>query len=87
MWVIASSIVRALIGAAVSLVGLGWLTDGEQSRDPHAYWVLGFVSLLPAWLLPFIGRFGAMPGVRPHGAPAAAFVLSAPAGFLGAIVM
>ena len=86
MWVIASSILLALIGVAVSLVGLGRLTDGDASRDPHTYWALGLVSLLPAWLVAFIGLLGPTPGLRPHGASAAAFVLSAAAGLLGAIV-
>jgi hypothetical protein len=87
MWVIASSILLAVIGVVVSLVGLGRLTDtdGDASGDPHTYWALGLVSLLPAWLVAFIGLLGPT-GLRPHGASAAAFVLSAAAGLLGAIV-
>jgi hypothetical protein len=85
-WVIASSIVLALVGVLVSLAGLRRLTAGDASRDPHAYWALGLVTLLPAWLVAFIGLLGTTPGVRPHGASAATFVLSAAACLLGAIV-
>ena len=86
MWIIVSSIVLALVGVLASLAGLRRLTAGGASRDPHAYWALGLVTLLPAWLVAFIGLLGTTPGVRPHGASAAVFLLSVAAGLLGAIV-
>ena len=81
-----TSIVLALVGTFASLAGLRRLTAADASRDPHAYWALGLVTLLPAWLVAFIGLLGTAPGVRPHGASAAFFVLSSAAGLLGAIV-
>ena len=86
MWIIVSSIVLALVGVFASLTGLRRLTPADASRDPHVYWALGLITLLPAWLVPFIGLLGTTPGIQPHGASAAVFVLSAAAGLLGAIV-
>jgi NO-binding membrane sensor protein with MHYT domain len=86
MWIIVSSIVLALVGVFASLAGLRRLTAADASRDPHAYWALGLIALLPAWLVAFVGLLGTTPGAQPHGASAAVFVLSAAAGLLGAIV-
>jgi NO-binding membrane sensor protein with MHYT domain len=86
MWIIVSSIVLAPVGVFLSLAVLRRLTADSASRDPHAYWALGLITLLPAWLVAFIGLLGTTPGVRPHGASAVVFVLSAAAGLLGAIL-
>jgi hypothetical protein len=83
MWIIASSVLLGLIGVLASWIGLTRLTADGASRDPHAYWALGLVTLLPAWLVAFVGLFGATPGVRPPGA--SWLLLSAAAGLIGAI--
>lgn len=83
MWIIASSVLLGLIGVLASRIGLTRLTADGASRDPHAYWALGLVTLLPAWLVAFVGLFGATPGVRPPGATW--LLLSAAAGLIGAI--
>jgi hypothetical protein len=82
MWIIVSSVLLGLIGVVASRIGLTHLTADGASRDPHAYWALGLVTLLPAWLVAFVGLLGTTPGVR----PGAAGLLSAAAGLIGAIV-
>jgi hypothetical protein len=57
------------------------LTAGDASRDPHAYWALGLVALLPAWLVAFVGLLGTEPGAKPQ----LAWVLSTAAMLIGAI--
>jgi hypothetical protein len=61
------------------------LTAGNTSRDPHAYWALGLVALLPAWVVAFVGLLGTEPGAKPQLASAVAWVLSAAAMLIGAI--
>jgi len=46
---------------------------------------LGLVTLLPAWLVAFVGLLGATPGVRPQLVSGAAWLLSTAAGLIGAI--
>jgi hypothetical protein len=84
--VAASSILLGLIGISASHVGLTHLAADDASRDPHAYWALGLVTLLPAWLVVFIGLLGTQPGAKPQLGSGAAWVLSAAAGLVGAIV-
>ena len=83
MWIIASSVLLGLIGVVASRIGLTHLTADGASRDPHAYWALGLVTLLPAWLVAFVGLLGITPGVRPQLVSGA--LLSAAAGLIGAI--
>jgi len=64
MWIIVSSVLVGLIGVVASRIGLTYLTADGASRDPHAYWALGLVTLLPAWLVAFVGLLGATPSVR-----------------------
>jgi hypothetical protein len=85
MWTIASSVLLGLIGIIASRIGLRRLTAAGASRDAHAYWVLGLVTLLPAWLVAFLGLLGSTPGGRPQLVSGAAWVLSAAAGLIGAI--
>jgi hypothetical protein len=85
MWIIASSVLLGLIGVLASRIGLTSLTADGTSRDPHAYWALGLVTLLPAWLVAFVGLPGATPGVRPQLVSGAAWLLSEAAGLIGAI--
>jgi hypothetical protein len=83
MWMIASSVLLGLIGVVASRIGLTHLTADGASRDPHAYWALGLVTLLPAWLVAFVGLLGTTPGVR--GQLVSGALLSAAAGLIGAI--
>jgi len=85
MWIIASSVLLCLIGVVASRIGLTHLTADGASRDPHAYWALGLVTLLPAWLVAFVGLLGTTPGVRPQLVSSAAWLLSSAAGLVGAI--
>src|SRR5262249_56960820 len=84
MWIIVSSVLLGLIGVVASRIGLTYLTADGTSRDPHAYWALGLVTLLPAWLVAFLGLLGTTPGVRPQLVSGAAWLLSAAAGRTGA---
>jgi len=83
MWIIASSVLLGLIGVVASRIGLTHLTADGASRDPHAYWALGLVTLVPSWLVAFVGLLGTTPGVRPPLVSGA--LLSAAAGLIGAI--
>ena len=83
---IVASVLLGLIGVIASRVGLTRLTADDASRDPHTYWALGLVTLLPAWLVAFVGLLGTTPGVRPQLVSGAAWLLSAAAGLVGAIV-
>src|SRR2546428_3524282 len=83
MWIIVSSVLVGLIGVVASRIGLTYLTADGASRDPHAYWALGLVTLLPAWLVAFVGLLGATPGVRPQLVSGAAWLLSTAAGAIG----
>src|SRR3989442_9942505 len=85
MWIIVSSVLVGLIGVVASRIGLTYLTADGASRDPHAYWALGLVTLLPAWLVAFVGLLGTTPGVRPQLVSGAAWLLSPAAGLIGAI--
>src|SRR5437870_13488163 len=85
MWIIVSSVLVGLIGVVASRIGLTYLTADGASRDPHAYWALGLVTLLPAWLVAFLGLLGTTPGVRPQLVSGAAWLLSVAAGPLGRI--
>lgn len=82
---IASSVGLGLLGIIASRTGLERLTAASASRDPHAYWALGLATLLPAWLVAFLGLLGTTPGVRPQLVSGEAWVLSAAAGLIGAI--
>jgi hypothetical protein len=85
MWIIVSSVFLGLLGVVASRIGLTYLTTDGASRDPHAYWALGLVALLPAWLVAFDGLLGTTPGVRPQLVSGAAWLLSVAAGLIGAI--
>ena len=85
MWILASSVLLGLIGVVASRIGLTYLTADGALRDPHAYWALGLVALLPAWLVAFVGLLGTTPGVRAHLVSSAAWLLSAAAALIGAI--
>ena len=85
MPIIASSILLVLLGVVVSRLGLTRLITNAASRDPHAYWAVGLMTLLPGWLVAFVGLLGSEAGGRPRLVAAVAWVLSAAAGLIGAI--
>jgi len=85
MSIIASSVLLGLLGVVASRAGLMRLTASDASRDPHAYWALGLVTLLPAWIVAFVGLLGTAPGAKPQVAFSVAWVLSAAAALIGAI--
>src|SRR5262245_20298388 len=85
MIVAVSSLVLLGIAIALSRAGLRSLAAAETSRDPHAYWALGFVTPVPAWLVAFLGLLGTQAGAKPHLISGAAWVLSAAAALMGAI--
>jgi hypothetical protein len=86
MLIIALSMLLVLVGVVMGWVGLRRLTADATSRDPHAYWALGLMTLLPGWLAAFVGLLGTAAGGKPELVPAVAWVLSAAAGLIGAIV-
>src|SRR5262249_5385643 len=85
MPIIASSVVLVLLGVVVSRVGLTRLTADAASRDPHAYWALGLIALLPGWLVAFVGLPGPGPGPEPARVGGGGLGLAAGAGVIGRI--
>jgi hypothetical protein len=82
--VVISSLVLALAGALATRAGVNRLAAGP-ARDAHVYWALGFIALLPAWLVVFLTLLPDAPGIRFQFISAAAWILSAAAGLVGAI--
>lgn len=83
MSIVASSVLLGLLGVVASRAGLTRLTTGDASRDPHAYWALGLVTLLPAWLVAFVALLGNAPGAKPQVVSSVAWLLSAAAALIG----
>jgi hypothetical protein len=81
---VASTLV-ALVALVASRAGLSRLSSTGAARDPHAYWALGLVTLLPAWLIAFLALLGSTPEVRMHFVTGAAWTLSSAAGLVMAI--
>ncbi len=86
MWIIALSLLFALIGVVASQVGLTCLTAGDAPRDPHVYWAVGLGTLGPAWLIAFVALLPTEAGVRPQLVSSASWLLSGAAALIGAIV-
>jgi hypothetical protein len=85
MIVAISSLALLVTAVVLSRVALVRLAAAGTSRDPHAYWALGLATLVPAWVVAFLGLLGTQPGARPHMISTAAWVLSAAAALIGAI--
>src|SRR5262245_51908951 len=85
MIVTVSSLLLLGIAIVLSRVALASIATGGTSRDPHAYWALGFLTPLPAWLVAFLGLLGTQSDAKPHLISGAAWVLSAAAALTGAI--
>lgn len=79
------SVVLGLVALVASRAALGRLTADDRPRDPHVYWGVGLITLLPPWLVLFVSLLGSTPGSRPRGSGVVFFVLSAAAALLGAI--
>ena len=73
------------VALVVSRVALGQLVSNDTARDPHAWWVLGLVTPLPAWLVVFLGLLGTQARPRPQLVSTSAWVLSAALALIGAI--
>ncbi len=84
MRIVIASLLVGVLGILLSRVGLRRVATGD--RDPHAYWGLGLVALLPAWLIAFLTLLPGDPGLRPQPLPMALWILSAAAALLGAIL-
>jgi hypothetical protein len=85
MVAIGTSLLLALLGVVTTRKAIGRLGAAGVDRDPHVYWALGFAALVPAWLVVFLALLGPTARPRPELVPAAAWVLSAAAGLIGAI--
>jgi hypothetical protein len=82
--VVISSLVLALAGALATRAGAARLA-ARSAREAHVYWALGLTALLPAWLVVFVTLLPDVPGIRFRFISAAAWILSAAAGLVGAI--
>lgn len=84
MIVVAVSVLIGLTGVAVTRVMIGRVAAGAD-RDPHVYWLLGALSLIPAWLILFLALLGREPGPRPDLVSAVSWIASTSSGLIGAI--
>ncbi len=85
MTAIGTSVLLALLGTLATRTTVSRLAADGRERDPHVYWALGFAALVPAWLVLFLALLGPTARPRPELVPAAAWVLSAASGLVGAI--
>ena len=86
MRIIGISLVIGIIGVGVSRAWMQRLVGQAPNVDPHVYWVLGLLGLMPAWLIAFLGLLGSSPTGRLQGWSEAAFILSAAAALIGVII-
>lgn len=86
MWIVGTSLVLAFLGVVATRTAVANLAAGAPERDPHVYWVLGLVALLPAWLVPFVALMGSAPTPRVYLSWAIPWALSSSAALVGAIV-
>lgn len=81
-----SSILVGIAGIVATRAGTVRLASDGAPRDPHVYWSLGFVGVLPAWLIAFLALLDDSPATRPALVSAVAWILSVAAGLNGVIV-
>ena len=86
MWMVGASLVLGALGLIATRTAVTNLAAGAHERDPHVYWTLGLVALLPAWLVPFVALMGTAPTPRVYLSWAIPWALSSSAGLIGAIV-
>jgi hypothetical protein len=80
-----ASIVAGALGGLVTHAATTRLASAAAERDPHSYWVLGLVGLMPAWLVAFVALLPTSPGARIPLLSAASWIFSAAAGLVGVI--
>lgn len=81
-----SSILVGVAGILATRAGTVRLASDGAPRDPHVYWSLGLVGVLPAWLIAFLALLDDSPATRPALISAVGWILSVAAGLNGAIV-
>ncbi len=79
------SILVGLAGIVATCAAIPRWAERRPATDPHAYWLAGFVALVPAWLVAFLTLLPTSVAARPRFEPGAFWVLSASAGLIGAI--
>lgn len=80
-----ASIVAGALGGLVTYAATTRLALAAAERDPHSYWVLGLVGLMPAWLVAFVALLPTSPGARIPLLSATSWIFSAAAGLVGVI--
>jgi hypothetical protein len=83
--IVGVSVGLALVGILISRWGVGRLGADATPHDPHTYWFLGLLALVPGWLVAFVALLGTRPGLRPEVAAMVPWILSIAAGLVGAI--
>lgn len=83
---IAWSVVAGVLGALGTWAWVSWLARRQSPRGPVFYWVLGLAALLPAWLIGFVGLFGASTARRPEVSLSFPFILSSSVALFGVIL-
>jgi hypothetical protein len=86
VWTAVASLLLAFLGLVATRTAVANLAAGAPAREPHVYWLLGVVGLVPAWLVPFIALMGAVPTPRIYLSWAIPWALSSSAALIGAIV-
>lgn len=82
---IAISLAVGVLGVLLSRAVAGYVLAQSASTDPHVYWGIGLLALLPAWLVTFLGLLGSSPEPQLPVRAAAAWIISAAAALVGAI--
>lgn len=55
------SVVVAVLGIFATAIVAAHLSRRTSHREPEQYWLLGLVTLLPAWLIAFLGLLETAP--------------------------
>jgi hypothetical protein len=80
-----ASLIAGTLGGLVTYAATTRLAAGAAERDPHSYWALGLVGLMPAWLVVFVALLPTAPGGPIPLLSAVAWVFSGAAGLVGVI--
>jgi uncharacterized protein YybS (DUF2232 family) len=86
MWTIITSLLVGFLGLLVARVALRGLATAGSGRDPHVYWSLGLLALLPAWLVAFVTLLPSTTGIRPQVVAGALWIVSTATALLGTIL-
>jgi hypothetical protein len=74
MLIDAISILVGLAGTVASRRAVARWAERRPDSDPHAYWLAGFVALVPAWLVAFLTLLPTSTGPRPRFEPSAGLI-------------